>query len=65
MNKRVAHVASIAIIAFALLLTPAALAAKGRGGGKPSGGSTSGSNICLAPSSSTRTATAYRTMPTS
>jgi hypothetical protein len=49
MNKRVAHVASIAILAFALLLTPAALAAKGRGGGKPSGGSTSGSSIRLAP----------------
>jgi hypothetical protein len=49
MNKRVAHVASIAILAFALILTPAALAAKGRGDGKPSGGSTSGSSIRLAP----------------
>jgi hypothetical protein len=48
MNMRVAHVASIAILAFALILTPAALAAKGRGG-KPSGGSTSGSSIRLAP----------------
>lgn len=49
MNKRVAHVASIAILVFALFLTPSALAAKGRGGGKPNGGSTSGSSIRLSP----------------
>ena len=41
MNKRVAHVASIAALVLALVLAPAALAAKVRGGG--GGGSVTGS----------------------
>ena len=50
MKHRVAHVASVVAIVLAIGLTPAAIAAKsGGGGGKPSGGSTSGSSIRLAP----------------
>lgn len=41
------HAASVSILVLVLALVPAALAAKG--GGKPSGGSTSDSSITLAP----------------
>ena len=49
MSKRVAHVASIATLALALVVTEAALAAKGGSGGKPTGGASSSSSIRLAP----------------
>ena len=40
-NRRIAHAAQIAALVFALALVPAALAAKGHGGGGTSGGSSS------------------------
>lgn len=50
MTRRVAHAAHIGALVLALALVPAAIAAKGgNGGGKPNGGSTSGSSIQLAP----------------
>jgi hypothetical protein len=44
MNRRIAHAAQIGALVLALALVPAALAAKGgNGGGKPSGGGSTGS----------------------
>jgi hypothetical protein len=47
MTRRIAHAAQIGALAFALALAPVALAAKGAGGGKPSGGSTRTGTISL------------------
>ena len=51
MKHRVAHVASIMAIVLAIGLTPAALAAKGGGGGKPSSAPTGSFSLVLVNSS--------------